>query len=183
MEAESALEWDRASGGRQSYPAGTFDTGRQYAEGNEHRIFQNGDGSRAIKLTRPPNYGARGGLLEYLDNLVLCNWLTADDLRLEGIVDTPQGPQLIISQPWVPEVTASEEQIAAFFQAHGFVADGVNAWFSAATRIRIMDARPANIFIDPESGVLVPIDIHINAPAEILEAAWQEQTRRESSAC
>lgn len=180
MEAESALEWDRTSGGRQSYPEDSFEAGKQFAEGNEHRIFQNDDGSRAIKLTRPPNYGARGALLEYLDNLVVCNYLAADDLRLEGVMETPEGPQLIISQPWVPEHVASLVQIAAFLTHHGFEPAGVHAWYSASEGIRIMDARPANIFVDPETGILIPIDIHFNVPPELLEEAWREQERREN---
>ena len=179
MEAESAMEWDRASGGGQGYSEDSFETGKQFAEGNEHRIFQNDDGSRAIKLTRPPNFGARGGLLDYLDNLVLNNYLSGDDLRIEGVVRTDDGPQLIVSQPWVKGPPASPELIRGFFLTQGFEPAGENAWYSPLSGIRIMDARPANIFRDAETGLLMPIDIHIHAPAGVLEEAWAYQKQRE----
>jgi hypothetical protein len=179
MEAESALEWDRTSGGGQSYPEDSFETGRQFAEGNEHRIFQNDDGSRAVKLTRPPNFGARGGLLDYLNNLVLNNYLSGDDLRVEGVIRTDVGPQLIISQPWVKGPPASPESIRDFFLTHGFEPAGQNAWYSPLSGIRVMDARPANIFQDSETGLLMPIDIHMHAPAAVLEEAWDYQKQRE----
>jgi hypothetical protein len=179
MEAESAMEWDRTSGGGQGYPEDSFETGQQFAEGNEHRIFQNDEGSRAIKLTRPPNFGARGSLLDYLDNLVLNNFLSGDDLRIEGVINTEAGPQLVVSQPWVKGNPAAVEEIRHFFSRQGFEPAGENAWYSPVSGVRIMDARPANIFVDAESGLLMPIDIHIHAPADVLEEAWAYQKKRE----
>lgn len=180
MEAESALEWNAACGGGQGYPEDSFETGQQFAEGNEHRIFQTADGCRALKLTRPPNYGARGSLLDYLDNLVLNNFLTGDDLRVEGIVATPPGPQLIVSQPWIQGVPATTAQITEFFEGKNFESAGENAWYSRASGIRIFDARTANIIFDSVTGYLIPIDIHISAPPDVVDQAWAEQKRREA---
>lgn len=180
METESALDWDLATAGRKENSPDQFKAGGEFAEGNEHRIFLDGEGKRALKLTRPPNYGARGSLLEYLDNLVLNNAEFGDDLRLEGIFATEDGPQLVVSQPWIQGRPATLEEIADFFEHRGYLPSGVHAWWSETTGTRIMDARPANIFIDSATGLMIPIDVHITTSASRLEEAWQEQRTREN---
>jgi hypothetical protein len=119
--------------------------------------------------------------LDYLDNLVLNNFLSGDDLEIEGVLATEEGPQLIVSQPWIKGKPASHEAIARFFAGKGFEAAGENAWYCPANGVRIMDARPANIFMDEASGLLIPIDIHIQTPAGILEEAWIHQSHREAN--
>lgn len=151
------------------------------AEGNEHRIFQTEDGRRAIKLTRPPNYGARGGLAEYLNNLVLNNCLWGDDLKVEGVQPTPEGLQLVISQPWIAGTPAPYDEIRVQMIGRGFTELKAEHFHDAQSGISVMDARTANIFRDAASGLLVPIDVHISAPESVLALAWEEQRRREQT--
>ena len=180
MEAESALEWETLCPGGARYSEDWLGEAPLIAEGNEHRIFQSEDGSRAIKLTRPPNFGAMGCLADYLDNFVLNNHLWGDDLRLEGIQTTTAGLQLIVSQPWIRGAPATEEEIRSFLAGKGFAPCGTNAFRNSHTGIRLADARPANIFKDHLTGLLMPVDVHVRAPEGVLTLAWEEQQRREN---
>lgn len=175
------MEWQAASGGGQSYSEDSLGEGRMIAEGNEHRIFQTEDGRRAIKLTRPPNYGARGGLADYLDNLVLNNYLWGDDLRVEGIRRIAAGLQLIISQPWIAGTPARYDEIRQEMTGRGFAEVKPEHFHDPVKGIGVMDARTANIFKDSATGLLIPIDVHISAPAVVIAFAWEEQRRREQS--
>lgn len=182
METESALEWQESSGGGQSYSEDSLGEGREKFEGNEHRIFQTEDGKRAIKLTRPPNFGARGSLGDYLDNLILNNYLWGDDLRVEGLIQRAEGLQIIVSQPWIfnepwEDDVAAYDEIRNFLKGFGFTETRLHTFRrdTPETGITtIMDARPANILKDAESGCLVPIDVHIAAPESELAQAWEE---------
>jgi len=180
MEIESAMEWDRTSRGRQSYPKDSFEIGKEYAQGNEHRVFQSIDGLRAVKLTaNPPTFGSWGKLMPYLDNLVLNNHLHGDDQQVETFLPTPKGVQLVMSQPWIQGCPALEEEISQFMISREFANFGLNVWRSEKTGVIISDARPANIFKETETGMLIPIDVQVRAPRIIVEKAWREQAERE----
>lgn len=56
MEAESAMEWETIFRGGARYSEDWLAEAPLIAEGNEHRIFQSEDGSRAIKITRPKRF-------------------------------------------------------------------------------------------------------------------------------
>lgn len=184
MESESAMEWDRTSRGRQSYPEDSFEVGREYAQGNEHRVFQSIEGLRAVKLTaNPPTFGAWGTLLAYLDNLVLNNYLHGDDQRVETFLPTTKGVHLVLSQPWIQGSPAAEDEIGEFMISRGFANCGPHFWKSESTGVLISDARPANVFKETESGMLIPIDVQVRAPAAMVEAAWREQAEREIDPC
>jgi Serine/Threonine/Tyrosine Kinase found in polyvalent proteins len=180
METESAMEWERSCGGNESYPADLFETAREIPGGNEHRVFQTSDGTRAIKVTNPPGYGAEGDLIAYLNNLVLNNFLHGDDLQVEFFQQTQAGLQLVISQPWIEGVPAQEVEISRFMAGRGFEMVRPYYWHSAETGIRVFDARPANVFKESVSGILIPIDVHIKVPESILEEAWCEQLIKEA---
>ena len=106
METESAMEWERACNCAESYPADIFETAREIPGGNEHRVFQNSDGTRAIKVTNPPGYGAEGDLISYLNNLVLNNFLHGDELQVEFFQQAEAGLQLVVTQPWIEGVSS-----------------------------------------------------------------------------
>ncbi|MES2709849.1 MAG: hypothetical protein V4726_24850 [Verrucomicrobiota bacterium] len=181
METESALEWEKFCRGRKGYSADLFEDCREQPGGNEHQIFQTGDGTRAIKLTNPPSFGAWGALLPYLNNLVLNNHLHGDDQRVEAFLPAPEGGegvQLVMTQPWILGDDAGEEEISRFMIERGFELFCPNGWISTATNVKITDARSPNIK-KSEGGLLIPIDVHIVAPETVLEAAWREQAERE----
>jgi len=143
--------------------------------GNEHRVFLVKEISRVLKVTNPPNFGAQGSLLNYLNNLVLSNLLWGDDIRLESVRATADGPALIVSQPFIEGREATEEEITAFFAARGFTFCGYHSYQDAAG-LRIADARPANIIMDSITNQFSPIDLHIlNAPPGLLEQAWSAE--------
>ena len=86
---------------------------------------------------------------------------------------TAAGPQLIISQPFVAGRHATEEEITAFFNAHGFTFCGYHS-YQRPEGLRIADARFANILLDSLTQKHMPIDLHIlNARADLLEEAWR----------
>ena len=180
MEAKSALEWEESYGWRESYPEDIFDDAQEIPGGNEHQVFQTANGKRALKITNPPGFGAEGELLSYLDNLVLNNYLHGDDMRVEAFLEASAGLQIVITQPWIQGTPALEEEIRCFMIGRGFGLIRENSWWSVETGIRIFDARPANIFKETETGMLIPIDVHIKVPASILEEAWSEQQTREA---
>ena len=82
---------------------------------------------------------------------------------------------------WINGQPASLQLIDKFFRIHGFEPAGENAWYSPRSGLRIMDARPANIFRDVGTGLLMPIDIHIHAPATVLEEGGAYPKSRESN--
>ena len=171
MEAQSLMDWSAEHGCETDADPGVF--GEEIPGGNEHRVFLRRDQTRVLKLTNPPNFGAQGGLLNYLNNLVLNNLLWGDDIRLEAVRRTTAGPQLIISQPFVTGRHATEEEITAFFNAHGFTFCGYHS-YQRPDGLRIADARFANILLDSLTQKLMPIDLHIlNARADLLEEAWR----------
>lgn len=180
MEAESAMEWEESYGWRESGAEDIFDDAQEVPGGNEHRVFQTRDGKFALKLTNPPGFGAEGELLSYLDNLVLNNYLHGDDMRVETFLKRSEGLQVVVTQPWIQGAPAPEEEIFLFMRNRGFEPTRSHAWHSLELGIRIFDARPANIFKETESGMLIPIDVHIKGPPDILEDAWREQQIREA---
>lgn len=119
METESALDWERSCSGTAGYPADLFETAHEVPGGNEHRVFQTSDGTRAIKVTNPPGYGAEGELIAYLNNLVLNNFLHGDDQQVEFFQQTPAGLQLVITQPWIEGVPAPESASGKCYQGNG----------------------------------------------------------------
>ncbi len=177
MEAQSLMDW--AAEHQAEADADYEDPAEEIPGGNEHRVFLLRDKTRVLKLTNPPNFGAQGGLLNYLNNIVLSNFLWSDDIQLEAVRRTEAGPELIISQPFIRGRHATEEEIAAFFTARGFTYRGYHS-YQRPSGLRIADARPANIILDALTKRFMPIDLHIlNASADLLAEAWShhEATR------
>jgi hypothetical protein len=171
VEAQSLMDWAKEH--RIEADADYENRDEEIPGGNEHRVFLLRAENRVLKLTNPPNFGAQGSLINYLNNLVLNNLLWGDEMQLEAVRGTHAGPELIISQPYVEGRFASAEEIGDFFVAHGFAFCGYHS-FQLSSGLRIADARPANIKIDSLTQTFMPIDLHIlNAPADLLEEAWQ----------
>ncbi len=180
MEAKSAMEWEESYGWRENDSENIFDDAQEVPGGNEHRVFQTRDGKRAIKITNPPGFGAEGELLSYLDNLVLNNYLHGDDILVETFLKKSGGLQVVVTLPWIQGSPAPEDEIELFMKSRGIEPTRSHAWHSPELGIRIFDARPANIFKELESGMLIPIDVHIKSPPDVLEEAWREQQIREA---
>ena len=139
--------------------------------GNEHGVFIHGD--RVIKITCPPSFGARGGAKDYLHNLMLSNEYLNDDYRVLGLIKNYYisaeqcGDSIIITQPFIRGVKATEEEIANYMESlelfpykdsKGAVVK--NAFMDKGETVKFVDVRPDNVIKSPD-GDLFPIDIHI----------------------
>ncbi len=126
---------------------------------SEHDVYLDAAAGRVLKLTMPPNFGARGEAAAYLTNLLACNTLLNDDWCFEGVVDGVDGLRIASSQPFVLGERASVPEIDAYFGALGMTKERENT-YARADGLRVADARPDNILRDA-AGRLLPIDIHI----------------------
>jgi carboxynorspermidine decarboxylase len=153
-------------------------TGLDELEGaSEHDVCLNHDQSRVLKWTKPPNFGARGSVQAYLENLLACHLLFGLDWRFEAVVEGPDGLRVLSSQPFIIGENPSIEQIDVWFAALGFSKLRENTYIRE-DGLQIADARPDNILLRPD-GSLVPIDIHIlgitfDAILESVEKSAQE---------
>ena len=75
---------------------------------------------RVLKWTKPPNFGARGSAVGYLENILACNAVLVLDWRFEAVVQADDGVRILSSQPFILGENASVEEIDAYFAALGF---------------------------------------------------------------
>ena len=161
-ETESLLAWAKARKCLISptvFEVGTASFG-ELEGGNEHEVLVDSESGRVIKLTRPPNFGARGEAKAYLENLLAYDALLGFEWNFEGIVIEPDGVGILTSQPYVNAKEATEEQIDAYFSGQGFIKTRQHTYHRSIDEITLVDARPANILRDSD-GMIFPIDIHI----------------------
>ncbi|MBB5040585.1 putative polyvalent protein kinase domain-containing protein [Prosthecobacter dejongeii] len=133
--------------------------------GAEHHVHAHPLTGRVIKTTKAPNFGARGNLVDYLHNIAWSNELFQDDIVFEGVVEGPDGPSVIISQPFIQGTSPTEPQIIAWMEAQGYIKDGYNKWRHPDTGAVIADTHPGNFILDAE-GYLVPIDLQVLNPGK-----------------
>lgn len=161
-EAESIRAWASENGWL--IPAAAFADiagGLDSLEGgSEHDVLVDNQAARVIKMTLPPNFGARGAGLAYLENLFACDALLEIDWRLEGVMEDAEGICLLTSQPFVIGEKATDEQIEAYFNGQGFIKQRENTFHRKLDGLTIADARPDNILRNA-SGTIFPIDIHV----------------------
>lgn len=110
----------------------------------------------------PPNFGARGEVLEYVRNAIWANEMFGDDIRLEGIIETEAGPAIVTSQPFIEGREPTVDEISEWFESQGYVADGYNKWRHPETGAVIADAHSGNLVMT-DAG-LIPIDLQILNP-------------------
>lgn len=161
-ETESILAWAKASGCLIS-PSVFEARTASYTDlegGAEHEVFADVQAGRVVKLTTPPNFGARGEAGAYLANLLAYDALLGFEWNLEGVLQDSEGISFITSQPLIIGEQASDEQIDAYFSGQGFIKKREHTYMRAIDGITLADARPANMIRDPE-GNIFPIDIHI----------------------
>lgn len=161
-ETESILAWAKASGCLIS--PSVFETRTavfgELEGGAEHEVLLDEKAGRVLKLTTPPNFGARGEAQAYLENLLAYDALLGFEWCFEGVLLEPDGVTFITSQPFVVGTEATPDQIEAWFSGQGFIRKRENSFVREADGINIVDARPANVLRD-DKGNLFPIDIHI----------------------
>jgi DNA ligase (NAD+) len=171
QEAQSVVSWARESGrlidprrfGRlvSRYP--------QLGGQSEHTVFHIQSRHRVIKFTLPPNFGAQSEAIAYLENLAAANQLFGDDIQLHGVLETKRGPALVVSQPYVPGVPPTPEEVATWFEANGYYSSGYNRWKNDALGSEVADSHVGNL-IKIADGELVPIDLQVLTIGDVFSA-------------
>lgn len=161
-ETESILAWAKENGCLISLSVFEVRTaGLDELEGGaEHEVLLDQGAGRVLKLTSPPNFGARGEATAYLENLLAYDLLLGFEWCFEGVVQLPEGVCFLSSQPFVVAGEATQEQIEAYFNGLGFIKKREHTFVRAIDGITLIDARPANVLRD-QHGNIFPIDIHI----------------------
>ncbi|GAA5119788.1 NAD-dependent DNA ligase LigA [Luteolibacter yonseiensis] len=136
---------------------------------SEHTVFHLQSRGRVIKFTLPPYFGAQGDAIAYLKNLEAANQVFGDDIQLHGVLETKLGPALVISQPYVPGVQPTAQEIATWFTSNGYHSTGHNRWKNDESGVEIADAHVGNL-IKTEDGELVPIDLQILSEGDAFAA-------------
>ncbi len=159
-EAESLRRWAQEHGRliRPEELSALIGSSSQIEGGSEHDVFPVADG-RILKMTLPPNFGARGDAATYLTNLLACDSLLGMDWRFEGVAQTSEGVRIISSQAFIVGEEAEESLIEAQLTMLGFEKKREHTW-RRHDDVTLADARPANILRD-ESGLLHFIDVHV----------------------
>ncbi len=99
---------------------GSLIEGFRFLDGGlEHQVFYRRHAGRVIKCTRPPHFGAMWHLKGYVQNLIWCNDAFDDDIRLEGVMQTPDGVSLVISQPFIPGREPVQQEMEEWFAQQG----------------------------------------------------------------
>ena len=156
--------------------------------GVEHETFHEPASGRWVKLTWPgkagmelharvEQSGVRATLhtedalpAAYLRRVRLANRFLGDDICLHGVVATPTGPRIVISQRHVRGEPATPGEIARHFATHGFHQISEKTFYHPGENLLVSDAHSANVFRTPE-GVTVPFDVGLQQPDGALRAA------------
>jgi hypothetical protein len=157
------LEWAREQG--KLIPADRWLTPEEL--GAEHRIYFDEARHCAIKLTNTWQAGLTYHLgepvaatpVEYLKRWQLHNALFADQVWLEGVVDTPSGPCLAVGQVWIEGDVPQTSDIFELMRDLGFQAtNDPEHFFRPSDGLVVMDCHDGN-FIMGKDGLLYPIDV------------------------
>jgi hypothetical protein len=144
-------------------------------EGNEHQVWYLQGQETVLKATWPDFFGllvihrpdeeAKASPIDYLQRWSIHNDLFGDDIAFVGALQTDVGLRLLIRQPAIAGVPATEGQISEFFTSTGwrrFVIDGNVAYFDPVRHIAVSDTHRGN-FIFMDDGLLAPIDLRVQA--------------------
>lgn len=160
-ETESLLGWARENNRVITGPQlAEITDGLEELEGaSEHDVCVDHAAGRVLKWTKPPNFGARGSAVGYLENIIACNAVFELDWRFEAVVEADDGVRILSSQPFIIGERASVEDIDAYFAALGFHKERENT-YARPDGLKVADARPDNILRRP-NGALIAIDVHV----------------------
>ena len=144
-------------------------------KGSEHyviRYIDQSGGRRVLKATIPGKYGRyEYSPSIYLNSLCLVQSLvTALDIRMHGVMHTPNGPSIVTSMHYVPGRHPRPAEIAAYLRRSGWTEfhDGSPTldFINEELHQVIRDGHANNWVRQKGSGAMIPIDISIeNAPA------------------
>ncbi len=137
------------------------------ALGAEHRVYHDQKQGYAFKATNTGRCGMfyeQGEPVsslpsEYLERWRLQNEIFGDTAELEGLIETPTGVCLVVSQRWITGDVPSEFDIIEVMQSLGFATTAqAECYYRALDDIAVMDCHDGN-FVKLENGLVVPIDV------------------------
>jgi N12 class adenine-specific DNA methylase len=139
--------------------------GKGPLKGDEHDVFHDVENGLALKLTKPGQYGAKGGIQGYLNQAAISNEVFDDHIRVEGMVHFPgeDGSRLVTTSPWITGHPATLPEIDTYMRRKGFqrVYDG--AWIGKGDML-VTDALERNVMIDDRTGDVHPVDLLFSWP-------------------
>ena len=161
-ESESLLHWAKERGRFLSTAEFTsLIEGFKLLEGGlEHQVFFRKRTGRVFKITKPPRFGHTWFLKDYVRNVIWCNAVFEDDMRLEGVIERADGVSLVISQPYVHGRSPTEPELAEWFAMQACVPLGKNKWLYPDGLV-VSDAHTGNVIL-MKDGSMIPIDLHID---------------------
>lgn len=145
--------------------------------GIEHKVGVLREDKRVIKDYDPrlldetlyPIYKPTDSLFDYLTDLLLCNHLFGDDLRLHGFYEEHNQPHVIISQPFVDGSHPDWPTLVERLEAQGLLQEKPGStqgrfWVDAgpAGRLLVTDAHEDNVIINPKTKRAELIDVHFS---------------------
>ena len=158
-------------------------------EGNEHQVWYREEDVRFIKATWPDHFGMlviyrhdedpQASPIAYLERWHLHNRLFGDSVEFIGVLDTPNGLRMIISQPAIEGNPATPQQINQFFLESGwkkFKVAGDVAYFDPEQSLVVSDTHRGNIIL-MKNGMLAPIDLRVQALSDSLLETVQKLTQ------
>ena len=108
-------------------------------------------------------------MFDYLTDLILCNHLFGDDLRLEGFYEEKGLLHVIISQPFLDGIHPDWSTLVAKLEDQGLLQQEAGStkgrfWVDAgpAGRLLVTDAHEDNVIINPKTKRAELIDVHFS---------------------
>ena len=152
-----------------------FIAGKKDHFGSEHSVYEDARTGRVVKVTHAvgATFGHSNNALDYLYELAASNKLFDDDIRLEGILITDEGTQIVTSQPFVKGRKATRGEIHTYLtKVLGLKKDNVANYKNEEEGISVTDVAPVNaIAYENENGEIevIPIDFQVSAPDGYVE--------------
>ena len=136
-------------------------------QGAEHRVFFEAARSRAIKITNANQcgmtylHGEPVAALpeEYLQRWIQHNQIFGDDVELDGVMESPSGISLVVSQKWIVGEASSLERIAQYMAMLGFApTHSVYDYYRASDNLAVLDCHEVNVMLGI-NGRMYAIDV------------------------
>ena len=155
-----------------------------------HRPLEVRDAGRVLKVTLPNGSGMTRRALrlrdgdeklmeddalpaEYLERWELHNELLGDDAKFEGILQTPQGPAIVMSQTYVEGTLPGEKEIKTALEKQGWHPTGDGHWqrWHEGQLVGLADVKPSN-WIRTATGQVFAIDVIPFIPSATIIKKW-----------
>lgn len=97
--------------------------------------------------------------LEYLERWEAQNLLFGDTADFEGVMETPSGLSLVVSQRWITGDVPTEDEIDNLMWSAGFESTNLTeCYFRRSDNLAVMDCHDGN-FVKIDDGLVIPIDV------------------------